>query len=68
MIPVKDDSALTNHTWPYSDMTEPGDGRSSGTQAVYQLLALNITLAISIVTGILTGVFFNFVTACVMLQ
>lgn len=33
----------------------PGDGRSAGDQAGYQLLALGVTLVIAIVGGLITG-------------
>lgn len=54
MVP-NDIDELKNFTQRYSDITEPGEGWSSGKQAIYQLLALNVTLALSVISGVLTG-------------
>lgn len=37
---------------------EPSFGRSAQQQALYQLVALGVTLLIAIVSGILTGLYF----------
>ena len=38
---------------------EAGEGRTLGTQALYQLVALLVTLAIALVCGALTGLVLN---------
>ena len=38
---------------------EAGEGRTFGTQALYQLVALLVTLAIALVFGALTGLILN---------
>ncbi|CAG4938575.1 unnamed protein product, partial [Parnassius apollo] len=40
----------------FEEMKQDGTGRSSGNQALYQFLALAVTLGISIVGGIITGI------------
>ena len=52
-----------NGTQEYTDLikhidVEPGDGRTAGKQASYQIAALATTLAFAIVGGILTGMCF----------
>jgi ammonium transporter Rh len=37
----------------------PGDGRSAGDQAGYQLLALGVTLVIAVAGGLITGMYLH---------
>ncbi|PSN37449.1 Ammonium transporter Rh type B [Blattella germanica] len=39
---------------------EPGDERTAGTQAAYQLAAVGVTIVVAIVTGFITGVIIRF--------
>ena len=43
---------------------EPGEGRSAGSQALYQLLALIITLSVSTVSGLATGLILSLNLIC----
>ncbi|KAK9511706.1 hypothetical protein O3M35_000314 [Rhynocoris fuscipes] len=41
---------------------EPGDHRTAGKQAIYQLIALAVTFILSIVTGVITGIILKIIT------
>jgi len=43
----------------YRDMIEPGENRTMETQALMQLAALVITIVISVVSGMVTGILLN---------
>jgi ammonium transporter Rh len=44
-----------SHDNPGQSLFIPGDGRSAGDQAGYQLLALGVTLVIAVAGGLITG-------------
>jgi ammonium transporter Rh len=51
--PAKNSSHIYDNSEP--SLIIPGDGRSAGEQAGYQLLALGVTLVIAIAGGLITG-------------
>jgi ammonium transporter Rh len=55
--PVENSSQI--HDNPQLSLLIPGDGRSAGDQAGYQLLALGITLVIAVAGGIITGMYLH---------
>lgn len=55
--PAKNSSQA--HDNPALSLLTPGDGRSAGDQAGFQLLALGITIVIAVVGGLITGICLN---------
>jgi hypothetical protein len=53
--PLPDSEHLIEINKLLPGMVEAGEGRSMGTQALMQFVAIAITLGISIVTGLVTG-------------
>ncbi|KAJ9578842.1 hypothetical protein L9F63_004946 [Diploptera punctata] len=54
---MQNSSLLQDAAYSY---IEPGDGRTAGAQAGYQLIAVAVTVAIAVVTGFITGMIIKF--------
>ena len=57
--PNEGSSRLRDLQKEFPDMIQPGENRSMETQALMQLAALAITIAISVLSGLATGILLN---------